>query len=82
MTSSPIRVLIADDQQMVRQGFTVLLGMRERAAMLGGALSAHPSPDGGYLVSAYLPAYPRLDGLGYVPQDPHHAPAPDKDGTA
>ncbi|MEU8852887.1 histidine kinase, partial [Streptomyces sp. NPDC048564] len=59
-----------------------LLGMRERAAMLGGALSAHPSPDGGYLVSAYLPAYPRLDGLGYVPQDPHHAPAPDKDGTA
>ncbi|MFF5477243.1 sensor histidine kinase [Streptomyces sp. NPDC012935] len=61
-----------------------LLGMRERAAMLGGALSAHPSPDGGYLVSAYLPAYPRLEGLGYVPQDPHHAhaPAPDKDGTA
>ncbi|MFE5893312.1 sensor histidine kinase [Streptomyces sp. NPDC056462] len=61
-----------------------LLGMRERAAMLGGALSAHPSPDGGYLVSAYLPAYPRLDGLGYVPQGPHdaHATAPDKDGTA
>ncbi|WP_369272469.1 sensor histidine kinase [Streptomyces sp. R11] len=61
-----------------------LLGMRERAAMLGGALSAHPSPDGGYLVSAYLPAYPRIEGLGYVPQDPHHAhaPAPDKDGTA
>lgn len=25
MTSGTIRVLIADDQQMVRQGFTVLL---------------------------------------------------------
>ncbi|WUH46662.1 sensor histidine kinase [Streptomyces sp. NBC_00443] len=61
-----------------------LLGMRERAAMLGGALTARPSQDGGYLVSAYLPAYPRLDGLGYVPEDPHHthASAPDKDATA
>ncbi|MGW2961292.1 sensor histidine kinase [Streptomyces sp. NPDC001220] len=33
-----------------------LLGMRERAAMLGGALTAEPRPDGGYQVFARLPA--------------------------
>ncbi|MEV5883562.1 sensor histidine kinase [Streptomyces sp. NPDC052020] len=33
-----------------------LLGMRERAAMLGGTLSAGPLPDGGYRVTAFLPA--------------------------
>jgi signal transduction histidine kinase len=32
-----------------------LLGMRERAAMLGGALTAGPEPDGGYAVAAVLP---------------------------
>jgi signal transduction histidine kinase len=32
-----------------------LTGMRERAALLGGSLSAGPSPDGGFLVSAVLP---------------------------
>ncbi|MFE4514639.1 sensor histidine kinase [Kitasatospora sp. NPDC056783] len=32
-----------------------LLGMRERAAMLGGELSAGATPDGGYLVTALLP---------------------------
>jgi signal transduction histidine kinase len=32
-----------------------ILGMRERAAMLGGALTAGPTPDGGYLVEAVLP---------------------------
>ncbi|MEU1025384.1 sensor histidine kinase, partial [Streptomyces sp. NPDC005904] len=32
-----------------------LLGMRERAAMLGGDLAAGPLPDGGYEVSAFLP---------------------------
>ncbi|MER5938349.1 sensor histidine kinase [Streptomyces sp. NPDC001928] len=71
-----------------------LLGMRERGAMLGGSVSAYPAKDGGYVVSAFLPAYPRVEGLSYVPQDaghaanakasahdpnPHH---PDKDGTA
>ena len=30
-------------------------GMRERAAMLGGQLTAGPAPDGGYAVSAFLP---------------------------
>ncbi|GHG20225.1 sensor histidine kinase [Streptomyces hydrogenans] len=32
-----------------------VLGMRERAAMLGGELSAAPLPDGGYEVTALLP---------------------------
>jgi len=33
-----------------------LLGMRERAAMVGGRLSAGPSPGSGFLVEARLPA--------------------------
>jgi signal transduction histidine kinase len=32
-----------------------LLGMRERVAMLDGTLTAHPLPDGGYQVAAFLP---------------------------
>jgi signal transduction histidine kinase len=32
-----------------------LLGMRERAAMLGGELAAGPTPEGGYAVAAVLP---------------------------
>jgi signal transduction histidine kinase len=32
-----------------------LAGMRERVALLGGSLSAEPSPDGGFVVSAVLP---------------------------
>jgi signal transduction histidine kinase len=32
-----------------------LAGMRERVALLGGTLSAGPSPDGGFTVSAILP---------------------------
>ncbi|MDN3026443.1 histidine kinase [Streptomyces sp. S.PB5] len=35
-----------------------LLGMRERAAMLGGTLRAGPAPDGGFEVAAYLPTSP------------------------
>ncbi|MFF1722294.1 sensor histidine kinase [Streptomyces sviceus] len=35
-----------------------LLGMRERAAMLGGTLRAGPRSDGGYEVAAYLPTAP------------------------
>ncbi len=34
-----------------------LLGMRERAAMLGGELTTGPRPDGGYEVTAVLPAH-------------------------
>jgi signal transduction histidine kinase len=37
----------------VRHG---LLGMRERTAMLGGELATGPTPDGGWEVSAILPA--------------------------
>ncbi len=32
-----------------------LIGMRERAAMLGGSLDAGPTEDGGFQVSALLP---------------------------
>lgn len=37
-----------------------LAGMRERAELLGGSLSAGPAPDGGFAVSAVLP----LSGAG------------------
>ena len=37
-TSSPIRVLIADDQQMVRQGFTVLLDTKPGIQVVGQAV--------------------------------------------
>ncbi|MFD7325910.1 sensor histidine kinase [Streptomyces sp. NPDC059875] len=40
-----------------------LLGMRERAAMLGGELTAGPTPDGGYEVTAALPTDTRKDAL-------------------
>jgi signal transduction histidine kinase len=32
-----------------------LAGMRERAAMYGGTLEAHPGPEGGYVVRARIP---------------------------
>jgi len=35
-----------------------LIGMRERAAMLGGSLDAGPTEDGGFQVSAVLPVSP------------------------
>jgi signal transduction histidine kinase len=35
-----------------------IVGMRERAAMLGGTLAAGPTSDGGYLVEATLPLKP------------------------
>jgi signal transduction histidine kinase len=38
-----------------------LLGMRERAAMVGGELRAGPGPRSGFLVEAVLPA-PRAAG--------------------
>ncbi|MFH8802220.1 sensor histidine kinase [Streptomyces sp. NPDC017936] len=44
-----------------------LLGMRERAAMLGGHVTAHPTLHGGFMVSAFLPK----DGVAAPPdQDP------------
>ena len=38
MTSGPIRVLIADDQQMVRQGFSVLLNTKPDIDVIGQAV--------------------------------------------
>jgi signal transduction histidine kinase len=35
-----------------------IIGMRERAAMLGGSLDAGPTEDGGFLVTAVLPTSP------------------------
>jgi signal transduction histidine kinase len=32
-----------------------VLGMAERAAILGGELTAEPEPDGGFAVTALLP---------------------------
>ncbi|MEW5656489.1 sensor histidine kinase [Streptomyces cinereoruber] len=46
-----------------------LLGMRERTAMLGGELAVGPTPDGGWEVTALLPA------------DPGPGPASTKDGS-
>jgi signal transduction histidine kinase len=51
-----------------------LLGMRERVGMLDGSMTAHPLPDGGYKVFAFLPARP-----GASAPDPATDP---KDGTA
>ncbi|MFE5397464.1 sensor histidine kinase [Streptomyces sp. NPDC056568] len=56
-----------------------LMGMRERVAMLDGSLTAHPMPDGGYRVAAFLP----VDVSGPTdrptgrPTDPAPDPAPD-----
>ncbi len=44
-----------------------LLGMRERAGMLGGELAAGLRPDGGYEVSAVLPMDPRHPTGGSAP---------------
>ncbi|MFD0210027.1 sensor histidine kinase [Streptomyces hirsutus] len=45
-----------------------LLGMRERAAMLGGSLTARPRSDGGYRVTARLPADSRTGTAAPAPQ--------------
>ncbi|CAM5357034.1 hypothetical protein SALBM311S_04974 [Streptomyces alboniger] len=48
-----------------------LLGMRERAVMLGGAVFAHPNGnDGGYTVSAFIPVAVLADGLTYARRAP------------
>ncbi|MFD5190426.1 sensor histidine kinase [Streptomyces sp. NPDC058357] len=48
-----------------------LLGMRERTAMLGGELATGATPDGGYEVTATLPALPPAEPTGpTMPTDP------------
>ncbi|MFD6968496.1 sensor histidine kinase [Streptomyces sp. NPDC059949] len=51
-----------------------LLGMRERAGMLGGELAAGPRPDGGYEVSAVLPMDPQGLPAGPAPERKKMAP--------
>ncbi|MEV6615406.1 sensor histidine kinase [Streptomyces sp. NPDC051051] len=48
-----------------------LLGMRERAVMLGGHVAAHPTLHGGFMVSAFLPK----DGLPLPPTEDTDPPA-------
>ncbi|MCF4139518.1 sensor histidine kinase [Streptomyces sp. Tue 6430] len=48
-----------------------LLGMRERAVMLGGHVAAHPTLHGGFMVSAFLPK----DGLPLPPTEDTDLPA-------
>ncbi|MFF4270276.1 sensor histidine kinase [Streptomyces sp. NPDC001536] len=43
-----------------------LLGMRERVGMLDGSMTAHPLPDGGYKVFAFLPARPGTEACDPV----------------
>jgi signal transduction histidine kinase len=43
-----------------------LMGMRERAAMLGGRFSAEPTPEGGFAVRAALPVTAAETGRGAV----------------
>ncbi len=70
-----VKILIADDQALVRAGFKMILdaeddldvigearpgghglvGMRERAALFGGTLTAGPRDGHGYEVKAVLP---------------------------
>ncbi|MFD8149515.1 sensor histidine kinase [Streptomyces sp. NPDC059720] len=51
-----------------------LLGMRERVAMLGGTMTAHRRPGGGFEVTAFLPGTPPAGtpGTGRTP-DPRKA---------
>jgi signal transduction histidine kinase len=51
-------VLVGSGARDVGGGGHGLVGMRERAAMLGGSLEAGPTEDGGFLVSAVLPVGP------------------------
>ncbi|MFE9677452.1 sensor histidine kinase [Streptomyces sp. NPDC006259] len=48
-----------------------LLGMRERAVMLGGHVAAHPTLHGGFMVSAFLPK----DGIPLPPTEDTDPPA-------
>ncbi|GGK71913.1 two-component sensor histidine kinase [Mangrovihabitans endophyticus] len=47
-----------------------LVGMRERAELLGGSLSAGPDDRGGYLVRATLPYEPEGPAARYEPEGP------------
>jgi signal transduction histidine kinase len=54
-----------------------LLGMRERAVMLGGHVNAHPTFHGGFTVTAFLPR----DGVATAPGDSAAPLAPTSDAS-
>lgn len=60
--ASAVRLTVSDDgapqEGPAAQGFG-LVGMAERAALLGGTCTAGPATDGGWVVSAVLPLTPR-----------------------
>jgi signal transduction histidine kinase len=55
-----VEIVVSDDGTAApgrssANGGRGLVGMRERAALLGGTLDAGPVPDGGFRVRAWLP---------------------------
>jgi signal transduction histidine kinase len=58
--ASGVRIRVRDDGAGAPEGWGTsgygLVGMNERATLLGGVLRAGPQPDGGWLVDATLPA--------------------------
>ncbi len=79
---SGIRIIVADNgrglpDNWARAGHFGLLGMRERAELIGGRLDLQPSPSGGLKVSAWLP----LQAVGGASDDERaasHAGRPDE----
>ncbi len=53
-----VPVLVASGDRAAGGGGHGLVGMRERATMLGGSLDAGPTGDGGFRVTAVLPVSP------------------------
>jgi signal transduction histidine kinase len=53
-----VPVLVASGDRAAGGGGHGLVGMRERATMLGGSLDAGPTADGGFRVAAVLPVSP------------------------
>ncbi|MFB7931387.1 sensor histidine kinase [Streptomyces sp. NPDC056039] len=56
-----------------------LLGMRERVAMLGGTMTAHPWHWDGFKVTAFLPDTPPADATPGSDQITYYFPDPDPD---
>jgi signal transduction histidine kinase len=57
-----------------------IIGMRERAAMLGGSLDAGPTEDGGFLVTAVLPTTTDGQGDAAISADGHSPARQGPDG--